>query len=62
MKVLALISFVATIDGVKYRVKAGDELELPKGADWLQAGFVEKVTPAAVNKRGGKKAVKDDGS
>lgn len=41
MRVKAVTSFVATIGGVKYRVQAGDELEMPKGADWLQAGFVE---------------------
>lgn len=43
MKVKALIGFVATIDGVKYRVQAGDELEMPKGADWLTAGLAEKA-------------------
>ena len=46
MRVKAVIGFVATIDGVKYRVQAGDELEMPKGADWLQAGFVEAVDPS----------------
>lgn len=58
MRVKAVTSFVATIGGVKYRVQAGDELEMPKGADWLQAGFVaaaEESAPAPTPKRSSKK-------
>lgn len=40
MKVIAVHSFVSTIDGVKHRVSAGDEVEMPSGADWLTAGLV----------------------
>jgi len=43
MKVKALIGFVSTIDGEKYRAKAGDVLDLPKGADWVKAGLVKKI-------------------
>lgn len=43
VKVRGLTGFVSTIDGVKYRVQAGDELDLPEGADWLKAGLVEQV-------------------
>ncbi len=42
MKVIALTSFVARIDGVKYRPDKGEELEMPKGADWIKAGLAEK--------------------
>ncbi len=41
MKVKALNSFVGTVNGIKYRVAAGDVLDLPDGADWLRAGLVE---------------------
>lgn len=47
MQVKARISFVSTIDGKKYRVQAGDELELPDGADWLRAGLVTAVKAQA---------------
>lgn len=40
MKVIAVRSFVSTIEGVKYRVSAGDVVDLPTGADWLTAGLV----------------------
>lgn len=55
MLVKAVTSFVATIGGVKYRVQAGDELEMPKGADWLQAGFVEAAEKPAPKKASKKK-------
>lgn len=47
MRVKALKGFVATIDGTKYRVQEGDELTLPEGADWLQAGLVAAVKAEA---------------
>ena len=59
MKVKVLIGFVSTIEGIKYRVQAGDELELPKGADWVKAGLVEPVAPVKVVKRS--KAKSKDG-
>lgn len=43
MMVKALNSFVGSVNGIKYRVAAGDVLELPAGADWLRAGLVEVV-------------------
>ncbi len=46
MKVVALISFVSRIDGKKYQPDAGDELDMPKGADWLKAGLVRKKSTA----------------
>ena len=62
MKVRALVGFVATIDGVKYRAQAGDELLLPDGADWLRAGLVEKVAPPVKTKTATRrKKVKSDG-
>lgn len=61
MKVKALIGFVGTVAGTKHRVQAGDELEMPKGADWLDAGLVEQVTPAKRTKKRGSKATKSDG-
>lgn len=45
MKVKALVSFVSTLDNVKHRIQAGQEFDLPKGADWLGAGLVELVEP-----------------
>jgi hypothetical protein len=49
MKVIALISFVSRIDGQAYRANEGDELEMPKGADWVKAGLAKKK-PAARKK------------
>lgn len=37
-------AFVSKIDGKTYRGIVGEMIELPKGADWLKAGFV--VRPA----------------
>ncbi len=42
MKVIALKSFISRIDGKKYRPSEGDELNMPKGADWIKAGLVRK--------------------
>jgi hypothetical protein len=54
MQVKALVSFVSNLNGKKYRVQAGDELELPKGADWLAAGLVEALDQPSPKGRGGK--------
>jgi len=43
MKVRALVSFVSNLNGQKYRVQQKQVVEMPKGADWLRAGFVEPV-------------------
>lgn len=40
MKVRALNSFSDSVYGTR---AAGDEFELPDGADWLRAGLVEVV-------------------
>ncbi len=51
-KVKALKSFAGTDpSGVKHRIAAGDEFDLPEGVDWLDAGLVvllEPETPPAV--------------
>jgi hypothetical protein len=49
MRVRALKSFAGMVDGAVVQVRAGSEMELPEGVDWLQAGFVAVVdtgTPA----------------
>lgn len=46
MKVIATVSFVSRIGGTKYRPNEGDELDMPKGADWLKAGLVVKKSTA----------------
>ncbi len=43
MRAIVIRSFISTIDGVKYRGSEGDEIEVPKGADWMNAGFVEPL-------------------
>lgn len=58
MRVTALVGFVSTIDGIKYRVQEGDELTLPKGADWVNAGLCAATSvskPKTVTKRAAKK-------
>ncbi len=40
MRVRALASFVARIDGQSVSVRAGQLIDLPAGADWLRAGLV----------------------
>lgn len=42
MKVKALVSFVARVDGQTFRASAGDLLEMPQGVDWDSAGLVEQ--------------------
>lgn len=51
MKVKALRGFVSTIDGEKYRVEEGQEVEMPKAADWLKAGLVEKAESKTAPKK-----------
>ena len=46
MRVIALRSFVAIVNGTKYRVSEGDELEMPVNADWLTAGLVVALLDA----------------
>lgn len=59
MRVIARTGFVATHDGKKYRVQAGDEIEMPAGADWLACELVEAVEtgkkPAKRTKRAAKR-------
>lgn len=46
MKVIALKSFVSNMpNGHKYRAEVGDELDMPAGADWLEADLVELIAP-----------------
>lgn len=52
MKVRALKSFVATVDGTKYRLQTGDEIDMPKDADWVNAGLAEKVGRTTKAKKG----------
>lgn len=46
MRVIALRSFVAIVNGTKYRVSEGDEVEMPVNADWLTAGLVVALPDA----------------
>ncbi len=48
MKGTALKSFVATVKGQKIRASEGDEVEIPKGVDWVQAGLVDPIKTARV--------------
>ncbi len=51
MKVKAIRSFVGTDgSGAKHRHQVGDVFDLPKGVDWLKAGFVEKDGKKAESK------------
>jgi hypothetical protein len=43
MRVIAKKSFVASVGEQMIRASEGDELELPEGVDWLNAGLVEPV-------------------
>jgi hypothetical protein len=56
MKVKALCGFVGTHDGVKYRAQPGDTLDMPRGADWIKAGLVEKLPRTSTRKRTTRKA------
>lgn len=41
-------SFAARVNGESYRFAEGQELTtIPRGADWIKAGFVEEVKPQA---------------
>lgn len=46
-KVKVLRSFVAITDEGKVRASEGDVIDMPDGADWLPAGFVELVEEEA---------------
>jgi hypothetical protein len=43
MNVLIVKSFVDKIDGEKYRMVEGQEVQLPAGANWLDVGFAVPV-------------------
>jgi len=47
IRVRALQSFVATVGERKIRAVEGQELEMPGDQDWLKAGLVEQIGPAA---------------
>ena len=38
---------VKAFGGSGHRHDIGDEFDLPKGVDWLKAGLVEEIKPAA---------------
>lgn len=40
MQVVALVSFVAMVNGASMPVRVGSVVEMPDGADWLRAGLV----------------------
>lgn len=48
MRVRAIKSFGGVTAEGRFHVSAGQELDLPDGADWLRAGLVEPVETAAV--------------
>lgn len=50
MKVLSQANFVSVIAGKTFCVNVGDVLELPKGADWIRAGFVTPIAEAEAPK------------
>lgn len=60
MKVIAKRAFVDTIDGVKYRPEVGETIDMPAGADWIQAGLVDQVKTSGTKQTRSKKV--DDGS
>lgn len=43
MKVKSLISFVARHGGQIFKIQKGEIFDMPRGTDWLRAGFVEPV-------------------
>ncbi|MFW6069660.1 MAG: helix-hairpin-helix domain-containing protein [bacterium] len=43
MRVIALRSFAARVAGKLHTGRAGVEMEMPEGADWLDAGLVAAV-------------------
>lgn len=47
MKVIVVRSFVAQVDGRKYRLAEGDVVNLPEGVDWLRAGLVQALDEPA---------------
>lgn len=47
MRVRALVSFTAVVNRQTISVQARQEFEMPDGADWVQAGLVVALAPAA---------------
>lgn len=47
MRVRALVSFAARIDGDVRAVQAGTLIDMPEGCDWLTAGLVTVATLTA---------------
>jgi len=44
MRVVAVRAFVYSLpDGRAFRVRAGDEFDLPRGSNWLDIGLVRPV-------------------
>jgi hypothetical protein len=43
IKVRALVSFSGIEAGIPFQVAAGDEVTMPAGADWVDAGLCERV-------------------
>lgn len=43
MRVVALTSFAARVDGDSRTIRRGVELDLPDGVDWLETGLVAPV-------------------
>lgn len=48
MRVKARVSFTGKIGDSFVAVRAGQELDLPDGCDWLTAGLVVEVAPAPI--------------
>lgn len=48
MLVQAKQAFVSVANGQTTVVRVGQTVDMPDGADWLQAGLVEPIAPAAI--------------
>ena len=44
MKGIVLRSFAGKVDGKTQSFGAGQEIEIPKGVDWVKAGFVRPLS------------------
>lgn len=61
MRVIAKKSFVASVGEQMIRASEGEELEMPDGIDWLNAGLVEPArgkAPESASIEAPEKAVK----
>jgi hypothetical protein len=61
MRVIAKKSFVASVGERMIRASEGEELEMPDGVDWLNAGLVEPVrgkAPESASIEPSEKAIK----